>query len=336
MTFDLPLTGKRVLYIAPRFFGYDQDIAEELARRGAAVVRLFDRPFDTPAMTAITKLAPGVIGRAASPLYRDAIAEEASFDILLVINGQTLSGEFLDEVRRHSPRATAILYLWDALRNRGSIVPNLARFDHVLGFDRIDAGNYGFAYRPLFFTPLFEQPHGDDVLYDISFVGTAHTDRAPIVDAVDRALPDGVARFWYLFLQAPWVRRYYAARSPAFRRVPADVFRYEPMRKEDIGRVFRRSRAILDIEHPLQRGLTMRTFETLGAGKKLVTTNAHVVDEEFYDPRNVLVVDRRRVVIDRDFLAQPFSPLPPALRRRYALAGWLDEILARAGVSSLV
>jgi len=333
MTAHIMLDGRRILYIAPRFFGYDDDIASEMTRRGAVVTRLLDRPFDKPLMTAVTKLAPGSIANAALPIYRNALKEaQAPFDILFVINGQTLSPTFLAELRQHSPNATLILYLWDSLRNRASIIPALSKYDHVFGFDRTDATQFGFRYRPLFFAPVFEAPSVETPHYGISFIGTAHTDRAPIVHALDTVLPAEIMRFWYLFLQAPWVRRYYGLKNAAFRRVPADMFRYTPMKKDEIGRVFQQSRAILDVEHPLQRGLTMRTFETLGARKKLITTNPHIVEEDFYDPRNILVIDREKVRINLDFFHDSFAPTAPTIRRRYALAGWLDEILAGAGM----
>lgn len=269
-----------------------------------------------------------MVARAALPRYRAVLAEEASFDLILVINGQTLSGAFFDDLRRHSPGAIRLLYIWDSLENRGSIIPNLRRYDHVLGFDRIDARRHGFGYRPLFFVPAFDGGEEAETAYDISFIGTAHSDRAPVIHALDQALDKDIRRFWYLFLQAPWVRRYYAAKSRRFARVPTDLFRYAPMTKAQTGEIFRRSRAILDIEHPQQRGLTMRTFETVGAGKKLVTTNAHVVEEEFHHPDRVLVIDRARPRIDRAFLEAPVPALDPAIRARYSLAGWLNDMLA--------
>jgi hypothetical protein len=332
MTASIALNGRRILYIAPRFFGYDDDIAAEMTRHGADVTRLRDRPFDKPFMTAVTKLAPGSIANAALPIYRKALDQaDAPFDFVFVVNGQTLPVSFLDQVRRHSPNATFILYLWDSLRNRPSIIPALSKYDHIFGFDRTDAKQFGFRYRPLFFAPVFEAGSAEPPLYDISFIGTAHTDRAPIVHALDGLLPIEATRFWYLFLQAPWVRRYYGLKNGAFRRVPADIFHYVPMKKDEIGRVFQRSRAILDIEHPLQRGLTMRTLETLGARKKLITTNPRIVDEDFFDPRNILVIDRHDVRIDPDFFREEFVPPAPAVRQRYALAGWLDEILSPSG-----
>jgi len=335
MTFNGALNGRRILYIAPRFFGYDEDIAAEMNRRGATVTRLFDRPFDRPFMTAVTKLAPRSIANAALPIYRQTLEQAPSpFDIVFVVNGQTLPATFLDELRAHSPRATFILYLWDSLRNRASVIPTLPKYDQILGFDRSDAVQFGFSYRPLFFAPVFDSDATEPPRYDISFIGTAHTDRAPIVHTLDTVLPAEMARFWYLFLQAPWVRRYYALKSGAFRRVPAGMFRYAPMPKDEIGRVFKQSRAILDIEHPQQRGLTMRTLETLGAGKKLVTTNRHIMEEAFYNPENIQVIDRHDVRVDPEFLRQPVKPIAEAVRARYSLAGWLDEILAAAGVAA--
>jgi hypothetical protein len=57
---------------------------------------------------------------------------------------------------------------------------------------------------------------------------------------------------------------------------------------------------VLDIQHPRQTGLTMRTLEALGAGKKLVTTNVQVKEYDFYDERQVRVVDRMNPSVGLD------------------------------------
>ena len=48
------------------------------------------------------------------------------------------------------------------------------------------------------------------------------------------------------------------------------------MKINDIVSLYKESEVILDINHPGQNGLTMRTFEALGAGKKLITTNTEI------------------------------------------------------------
>lgn len=327
------LDGKRVLLIGPKFFGYDEEVRAELERRGAMVSRLLDRPFHRPMGTAITKLAPELVAMAAERLYRRQLEHEGKFDIVFVINGQTLSASFLRWLRAEQAGAKFILYVWDSFDNRHSIIPNLPIYDGVMGFDAQDAAKYGFPHRPLFFVPAFDGAGDGPLDLDISFTGTAHSDRALVVKRIDAALAPDIERYWFLFLQARWVYWYYRARTPGFAALKPDDFAYTPRPRAEISAIFRRSRAILDIEHPAQRGLTIRTFESLGVSKKLVTTNRNIVDHDFYDPHNVLVIDRTAPpAISAEFLRTPFVPIDPDLRDRYSIGGWMDEILRGAGV----
>ena len=43
----MELKGKRVVFIAPNFFGYDLAIERALSRQGAEIFRLKDRPFSS-------------------------------------------------------------------------------------------------------------------------------------------------------------------------------------------------------------------------------------------------------------------------------------------------
>jgi hypothetical protein len=45
----------------------------------------------------------------------------------------------------------------------------------------------------------------------------------------------------------------------------------------------------------------MRTFETLGMRKKLITTNDDILNYDFYNPSNILVVDRNNPQLSEDF-----------------------------------
>jgi hypothetical protein len=71
----------------------------------------------------------------------------------------------------------------------------------------------------------------------------------------------------------------------------------------------------------------MRTLEVLGARRKLITTNAEVVHYDFYDPKNILVVDRENLKIPPDFLKSEFRPLPDFIYQKYSLKGFLIELL---------
>ena len=328
------LFGRRVLLFAPRFFGYDRDIADELRRRGAEVDLLPDRPFESASMKAVARFLRSAAVVAAERFYRRELARLArsTYDLIFVVNGQTLSGAFLAFLRAEFPRAKFVLYIWDSFDNRRSIVANLKFFDDCSSFDRAGAAHYGLRFRPLFFSPEFERGADKDFDHHLSFVGTAHTDRFATISRISSSLKPCYRFYWYLYLQAPWVYYAYWVTNPSFRRAKIGDFHFIPLTRGEVQKVFFGSRAILDVEHPRQTGLTIRTLETMGASRKLITTNSRVREYDFFLPENVCVIDRHDVRIPDSFLEAPYRPIDPRIYKKYSLAGWIDEILdCRAG-----
>jgi hypothetical protein len=327
----MDIAGKTVLFIAPKFFGYEGDIHDELVRRGATVDMLLDRPFNTPLMTALTRFARRLVVPFVDRLYFRQLADfkRADYDLIFVVNGQTLSSKVLAHLKARYPRAQFVLYMWDSVRNRASALGHLRWFDRVFTFDRQDSLNHPMQLRPLFFSKGFETADSEGASYEVSFIGTAHTDRARVVAAIDASLPTSAKRFWYLYLQAPWVFYLRKLISANFRSARKEQFRFTPLDKAEVQRVLAGSRVILDIEHPQQIGLTMRTLETFGAAKKLATTNAEIRLYEFYNPANICVLDRHAARIPAAFLSAPYEHPSAELYHKYSLAGWMDEILSQ-------
>jgi hypothetical protein len=323
------LDGKRVLLIAPRFFGYERVIRSEIERRGAVVDWLPDRPFDTPVMAAVTRFRSQWVQKFADRLYTSMLSQIGAkhYDTILVINGQTLSRNMLKTLRTNFPMAKIVLYMWDSMKNRRSVIDNLPFFDTTFSFDPVSSTHFGMNLRPLFFSNGFEPSSQDDFDFHLSFVGTMHSDRYAVVDRLRSHLDAGLRSYWYLYLQAPWVYQAYRLGKPAMRQARQDEFKFVPLDKATLQSVFSRSRAVIDIEHPLQVGLTMRTFETMGSHKKLITTNAGVRDYDFFTSTNICVIDRRTPHVPLSFLESSFVPVQPELYRRYSIEGWIDEIL---------
>jgi hypothetical protein len=327
----------RVLLTAPRFFGYELEIAAELERRGFRVDFLPDRPFESPLMIAATRFLPGLIKGPANAIKRRMLTAYGAthYDAFLAINGQTLSPEMMSLLRREFPRMRTVLYMWDSFENRGKSPDELRHYDDCFTFDRECARKFGMRHRPLFFAPGFEMPRLDHFEFDVSFVGTMHTDRYAVLKRVQSALPTELRTYWYLFLQAGWVYYAYRATKPAMRGAQRSEFSVTSLSRDQVRGVFQNSAAVVDIEHPRQRGLTIRTFETIGARKKLLTTNQSVLDYDFYKPENICVLDRTQPIIPADFFARPYVELPAALYRKYSIAGWMDEVMGPALSSNI-
>lgn len=72
----------------------------------------------------------------------------------------------------------------------------------------------------------------------------------------------------------------------------------------------------------------MRTIETLLAGKKLITTNRHILESDLFHPSRVLLISRSAPRVDDAFLGLPFKPVEDALRKSYSCEGWALQLLA--------
>lgn len=103
-------------------------------------------------------------------------------------------------------------------------------------------------------------------------------------------------------------------------------FRFTPLDKNSLLELYRKSRTVIDIQHPKQTGLTMRCIETVGAKRKLITTNPHIKEYDFYNKNNILVIDREKPVIPPEFLKLPYRKIPSEIYRQYRIDYWLQTI----------
>jgi hypothetical protein len=203
-------------------------------------------------------------------------------------------------------------------------------FDSAFTFDPEDAGSLeGIKFRPLFFLNEYRSLPNEGVTYDLSFVGTAHSDRYRLVRKVKAALPNNSAKtFFFLFMPNRWICFLRRVLMPAFWGARENEFSFVPLKKKDVLSVIAGSAAVLDFQHPNQTGLTMRTIEMLGARRKIITTNASVKKYDFYRPQNIAVIDRQNPVIDALFFSAPYADLPADLYEKYSIDGWLKEVFS--------
>lgn len=83
----------------------------------------------------------------------------------------------------------------------------------------------------------------------------------------------------------------------------------------------------MDVQHPKQIGLTLRCLETLGAKRKLITTNQDIRNYDFYNPNNILVVDRNNPVVPNGFLNTPYTEVNKGIYDKYSITSWVKHIL---------
>jgi hypothetical protein len=331
----LVLANKRVLLIAPNFFGYEKAIIDALTQYGASVDFLPDRPFKNHVARGLSTIWGGAASLYSRYLiYKKHLQSwrDKNFDYILIINGQTCSSEFIDELRGLFKSACFLLYIWDSVRNRPNSISIMGKFDRVFTFDPVDASEYRLRFRPLFFLDRYQELLGSrGQKYCLSFIGTMHSDRYLVSKRVFAQIPHSFEVYKYFYVQSWYVYLAKKLTRVSFQNSRISEFNFSPLSGDQIDSVFRDSLCILDIEHPRQSGLTIRSLEALGAGKKLVTTNATIVKYDFFCPDNILVINRDFPEIPDSFLRSSYKPLPFQVYEKYSVAGWLHTLFCSSG-----
>lgn len=327
------LEKKRILFIAPSFFGYEEKIADKMRELGAVVDYFDERSVTKPLEKALLKVNPRIFHRKTIRYYDNIIKKIANnnYDFILVIKCEMMPKETIDKLKELFPSAILCLYLYDSLRNIKGISSKLSKFDRVLSFDLEDTEkNKNIIFRPLFFIDDYKKDisNKDNKLYDISFIGTIHSDRYRIIREIkSQADKKGYKCFFYCYLQSQFMYYFYKLTKKEFRGVKKKEFKFDKIGSTDIAKIIDNTKVVLDIQHPKQTGLTMRTIEMIGMNKKLITTNESIKKYDFYNPDNIAVINRKHIEIPQGFYEKPFKKLNDKVYYRYSLEKWIIDVL---------
>lgn len=307
------IEGKRILFFAPAFFKYEHMIADKMREMGAQVDMYDVRSVTSTKDRALLKISPNIFRKRSQRYYEKIIDENKGkdYEYILIVKCDMTPVSILERLRREYPRAKLCLNLWDSVKNIPGVTEKFQYFDTLHSFDISDCKIYPeLKFRPLFFGDQFRKPlrTTNSYQYDISFLGTIHSDRYAVIRQVQKiAEQKGLKCYWFLYLQSRFMYKFYKVIKPEFKGVPESKFRFDKMSATDIAKVVDESRIVLDIQHPRQTGLTMRTIEMIGMNKKLITTNQSIKNYDFYDVNNVAVVDREKIEIPEEFFSSSYT-----------------------------
>lgn len=327
------IKGKKILFFSPAFFKYENMIADKMREMGAEVDMYDVRSVTSALDRALLKISPAIFKSRSNKYYDEIIRKnkDKNYDYILVVKCDMTPASVLKRFRIVFPNAKLCLNLWDSVENIPGVTEKFQYFDTLHSFDLNDCEKYPeLKFRPLFFGDQFrKEEHQGDYKYDISFCGTIHSDRYAVIKQVQKiANEKGMKSFWFLYLQSKFIYRFYKATKKEFRGADESIFSFEKMSSAEIAKVVDESRIILDIQHPKQTGLTMRTIEMIGMNKKLITTNESIRRYDFFCADNVAVVDRNNVIIPEGFFKTPYHPLSQEVYEKYSLQSWILEVLS--------
>ncbi len=325
------LSGKRVLFFYLSTFNYENEIKMAMEREGAIVDAFNERPTNNVFARILIRLNRNLIDQYINKYY-DKIIEDTKnnkYDFIFFIKGESISPSIVQKLRKSHSEAKIVMYYWDSIANNNNAKGMLKCFDKVYSFDKNDCIEMNLNFLPLFYIPQYAEIAAKNVehKYDLMFAGTTHSERYEFVNGIAKQIIEqgGECFTWFYF---PSKVNYYKLKidNPRFRSAKIENFNFNPMSREELLEYYSKSRIQIDMQHPKQTGLTMRTIETLGAKKKLITTNPHVKEYDFYCPNNILIVDRFKPVVPKDFIDEPWNEIPDEIYKKYSISSWLNTM----------
>lgn len=314
---------KKILFIGPKFHGYEIMIKQELEILGASVDFYPERSYGFE-FTLINNFCSSYMSRFQSNHYRRIWKSVKSnkYDFLFVIRGYMIPKFFIDAFKRSNPNSKSIMYQWDSQKTN-PFKHIINSFDVVQTFDVMDSKELKIKYLPLFYTKDVEKhrriPKECD--YDFFFMGFFFEER---YDAVlkfkEFCKQNGYKLNSFLFMPFSTRVKYF------FKGIKIDrtIVSFKHMNRSHYLQTLSRSRIMVDVSNPRQTGIAMRVIESLACNTNVLTNNVYFQNDDVISKSGmVYLFDFNNIFIPKDV----FEPKDPQNKEIvFSLSQWLMQI----------
>lgn len=325
------LQGRKILFLSPSFFAYEELICQELKKLGAQVDWYDERPIKASFLKGLARLFPFAFGHFINHYYKHLLwtVKNNEYDDILIVKGEFVTRRWLLELKKQFPLAKIRYVLWDSKNNTRNSEEKIQLADITFSFDYVDCKqDKRLIFRPNFYTNQAKQKqHFHNCKYDLCFIGSIHSDRLAILQKIQKiCLKNKWSFFQYCYLQAKFLYFIYFLIKPSFHQTKISFFKYHKLSWQEVEEKMAKAKVIVDIEHPQQSGIGTRTFDAICLGKKLITTNKYIKNYDFYNANNILIIDRKKIVIPASFLRKETEDIADEILEKYSLKTWILSI----------
>jgi len=324
------LKGKKILFIAPRFHNLEKKIHDEMTNLGADVDYYDERVNNGFFVKVFLRMGLTIFTSIIVKSYYRRILDNTrdnKYDYVLMINIEAVNDVILKELKKQHFSALFLLFMWDSLEIKKVTDSMLSNFNRAYTFDPTDAKNRNMIFSNLFYTKEYVGLHQDEHAYDLCFIGTIHGDRYKLLSQIkSQAEKLNLTVYYYLYVPSKilfFMRKLF---DSSFKGIKYSDVRFKSLNAVEVSKHMSRASVIVDLSHAKQKGLSMRTFETLGMRKKLLTTNLEVMNYDFYDKNNISVVQKENILLNKHFFENRYRELDDSTYAKYTLYNWLKNI----------
>jgi hypothetical protein len=314
----------RILYVSTFFHEYHDRIIEHLENIRGEKISRFILEKQRISLSLLRMISSSAYKKVRRKEYLRLLSFSESYDLIFIQSPYYIPIDILSCLQEKVRGTKLISYSWDSIRSPHEL-EYLDFFDKFYSFDPFDCEKYTkLEYLPLFYTSDFYFITSKRK-FSVAFVGGIGDSfgRYHFIKSIGRQCKHNrLSNYIYariplmFFIKALFSGTYYSG------------VKFRSLSLKSISDVYRNANCVVDQNNPLQKGLTMRTFEALASGCRLITTNASVANEPFFDTRYISIIDSNNPVIDVEFIKQEFPMDRDYLNRlsEYSLSRWVSKV----------
>ena len=316
----------KICVISFDFWGYDAHIVETLKEKGieANHIKIGAVSYENFGERLTNLFSKVFLGKNLKYQKRQKFVIEqldklGHQDQILVLNADTFDHSTLEYMKKYTNRF--ITFLYDNL-DRCPVQDKLHFFDKIYSFDDKDIEKHGFErltnYNYLPFLSQEKQNPSEDALYITSY----DKKRIKQLDILSQKFEELRLKFdLYVIGKKSWKNQLIKPFSKN-----KIVFTRKRINHENLPEFYKRTKVILDLMRENQYGLSFRVFEAMALEKKIITDNEKIKNYDFYNPNNILVLNKDFSNITKEFFETPYQSLPEGIYKKYTLEKWVERV----------
>lgn len=245
-------------------------------------------------------------------------------DHILVLNPDLIELNFHYKIKQHTKNY--MVYLYDSIARSKYPIEHLLEgiFDVIYSFDNDDVLKYNFKKIDNYIY-LDKKKNEQKSTFKVMTV-SSFDKRFPLFNKIANQLSEFKFSFEFIFVSKNILYKVLKYKLITNDKINGKIkFQSKKVSLEEVKSLYNKSDIILDLVQGYQTGLSFRVFESMALQKKLITNNSNIINFDFYNPNNILVIDSD-INFDSSFFITPYEPIPDAIYKKYTLENWVDTI----------
>lgn len=318
---------KKIILCMPTFHGYEEQIIQELEKQGFIV-----KHYDYNSYVGQKRRDRTIFHKILNNIYfkiftkrnlktevgieefeKEILKQSREYKYFLKIGPIVLREKTLNIIKQNYE--VKIVHHWDSI---GKFISdetiNIEKkyFDTIFSYDKKDCEKYNLKYLPNYY---FEN-ESKAILENKVFTIMADESRLKLLEKISIILKNKE-----MIPEIILVTKNKKIESNEI-NITRDFLTLKDVLEKE-----KNSKFILEINRKNNYGYTFRTMDCIGMRKKLITNNKLIINEDFYNSNNILIINEDNIEIPEKFINSSYEELSKEIYEKYSLKNWVERLL---------